>query len=82
MIDTKLHLIVNSTLTKSVICVLEDTRRSIVSRNNGEPGISVVEDTGHLPVCRGLAPESQQHALKMAFRMAVDNSRLTDLLKG
>lgn len=41
MIDVKLHLIVNSTPVEVVICVLEDTRRSIVSRNHGEPGISV-----------------------------------------
>lgn len=41
MIEIKLHLISNSTPVEAVICVLEDTRRSIVSRNHGEPGFPV-----------------------------------------
>lgn len=71
----KLHLIVNSTPIEAVICVLEDTRRSIVSQNQEEPGVPVVTlamgNTGHVPVCRGLVSETtQQHAaVKLDFRV-------------
>lgn len=41
-----------------------------------------MDNTGRVPVCRGLVSEAtQQHALKLDFRVAVDNFTLTDTLK-
>ena len=88
MIEMKLLAVTNSTAIEGVICVLEDTRRSIVSRNHGEPGNQVelwrlaMDNTGRLPVCRGLVSEKRnRHALRLAHRVAADSLKLTDRLK-